>query len=1015
MLTKWKQSRTSFEIATHGSNGAAKTKRAKNSSPTSSDDIAVSFVQPLARHNPFYLERVKTSKSGKKRRKSILGDSANVRDMEPILCITSSHRVALLGRSSFASGATLSESKSNNYVSRPGPSTSFDVTSNPNSNLKGLIPCGAQYDPVSNLMYAIRNGSELAVWTASSSSVIQGPDQSVESEDAIMPEASNQKSKKRKERETIGTSFDKIICERLTFPEGMVPVTFNPFHVQHQQTLLAVGASGCCQDGSVWVAICRESKSFELSIVGSTDATARRKTGKRKSKPSESQESGADAANEWKVLDSKANRSVIIENDKHDDSFVVTVRSALLSKDSGCLILREHQIRVAKDGGKESCQVEKSVKENILQVANVEEVTARFDSSGKSFYIVHKSDTGAWTLSSIAIFPSKELSPSSEEMTGTLSSVTLAPESKKNTTLFSFGYLGQNMYALLAKEDVGDTSDSLISTLRIIDTRRKVELLRHSWKEGYPDGVDLSSTDNVLTKMLHDKQCLAMITNELDGTLALVTSTNNGEIGVISSLLSNDTDVGMLLTNEPSTNASSLATALRAVAALQSSKPEQPVFDGGVDKKNQVDAAIKSACKELSEAAESILASIKDFASDKNESLVNGKSKKKKGTSKNPIKLKNWRDEFDNGMAAISGAQMHGTSPKRLKNGVKKTGLTTVGGQPKQYISLAFRHTISLLISIHKRAKSSSVEENLVLERLREEAIFVLSRVLRSKSLQSRAEYDIDLPFGGNAFVHLFKSCPSVMLQSDEPSSNDEEKWRSIGALDIFSDMINYIDDLHERLTVCMIRFLLRNVALRDVASYYSKQGSSKMKKSPRGLQLAKQLIELPNNAVDKSQIETQLIAEAVLEFTAKLIKYSACNLSLLGNAFRDILTAADVETLLVILSKLLKFGERTMAKGERSIHARFRIRVIEWISSLTDTHTSNILKMSDEGSLALSRIQADVLSLVKETQVANELVELYEHFTKRQESFKKGSFAKAEKPKEPTYIAAYTVERLAF
>eukprot|EP00956_Cyclotella_meneghiniana_P020430 scaffold36167_cov68-Cyclotella_meneghiniana.AAC.4 len=623
MLTKWKQARTTFEYATNTSNGAKKKQKRSQDEKSSCHDIAVSFVKPLARNNPFYIERVKASKaSGKKRRKSSNGFNvdASIEDMEPILCVTSSHRVALLGRSSAASGATLSESKSRNYVSRPGYSTSFDVATKPNSTLEGVASCGAQYDPVSNLVYAIRNGGELAIWTAASSSVIQGPDQTLDdSKDTSLSETASQNTKKRKERESTTSSFDRIVSEHLNFPDGKVPVTLNPFYCQEQQQLSAIGASGCCQDGSVWVAISRDGNtSFELLVVDGSSMATDGEVTKRKGRP---KKDNGDVANNWKLLDSRARRSFEKGSGEHKNSLVFKVQSVLLNQDNGRVILRQHHIRLSVVGGKECSHLVNDATHTILEVSNKEDVTANI--SGNSLCIVHMNVDGGWILSSV------ELSRGDKEMAGSLTSIALKNESEKKSSLFSFGCLGENLYAMLSKEKC-QSSDSLLSTLRILDMRRKVELLVHSWKEGGAAGLDISPTDDVLTKMLHDKHCHAMITNELDGSLVLVTTTRTGAIGVISSTISTNAD-GFLLNDESSSNASSLVLALRAVAASESSTPDLSVSlkeDDSAKQKNFA-AAVDLACNELSQCAESILEFIADLGDDKKSSC--SKSTKRKG------------------------------------------------------------------------------------------------------------------------------------------------------------------------------------------------------------------------------------------------------------------------------------------------------------------------------------------------------------------------------------------------
>jgi hypothetical protein len=145
---------------------------------------------------------------------------------------------------------------------------------------------------------------------------------------------------------------------------------------------------------------------------------------------------------------------------------------------------------------------------------------------------------------------------------------------------------------------------------------------------------------------------------------------------------------------------------------------------------------------------------------------------------------------------------------------------------------------------------------------------------------------------------------------------------------------------------------------------------------------------------------------------------YSRCNLSLLSKSLLSILAPAEVETFLVTLGKLLKVGEIGSKKKRDAGRPNLYMGVIDWISSLTDAHTRNILKVSDEGSLVVDRIQADVRAAVNQTQSANELMELSDRVMDNltdQTMKKVNTTSKNVKAKETPSIAAYTIERLVF
>jgi hypothetical protein len=1036
MLTKWKQTRTTFEPT-----GGKKTKKKPQDSTSSSDEIAISFVKPLACQNPFFNERVKLSKtSGKKRRKSTndkVNVSANVDDLEPILCITSSHRVAILGHPSSAAGLSVSESRSRNYISRPGAGTSFNLP-NKTKSLEGIVPRGAQYDPASNLMYAIRNGgAELAIWTAGSSSVIQGPDQSLDADvDEGFSGATSKSGKKRKVlHHNTSTTPDGIISKRMPFPEGKAAVTLTPFYIpsssEGKQQLLAVGASGCCEDGSVWIAICRnidDDKSFELifvdgsSMIDSSVIGIATKSNRRKSAPAKS-------AN-WKLLDSRAVGSAQSDGDKNAGLFILNVQSVVLSCDEGNVDLQHYRVRVYTEGVKEQCHIERYTKQHILETSNKEDIIAELHDSGNSLCIVNKDDDGEWILSSI------ELSPKDGEIVNSTSSLPMLGESKEKTTLFSFGCLGQNLYAILSKESTSSPESSLLA-LRVVDVRRKVKLLDQRWIEGGTLHDEAGENDNILTKMTRGRHCRAMITNELNGSLALITSpTESSEsYGIVLSKISTSEPSAQSLANGAAIlSPTSLASALRAAASSEPStdnhsiaKNTQSINLNGIGLgsseqllgKTNVDAAVDLACQNLSEAAKLIVGSVLGSNEEEQKSVCNGKTRKKSGSGVISPELISWRDAFHDGMATIKAGHSGnaGILENGLVNGVKdkpkKLKSLNVKELPKRYVDVAFKETISILLSLNKKAKLQSADDSKNSETIRQQALFVLLKTLQSGSVSAR----IDLN-GENAFLQVLKVCPSVLRQHGDLTSS-LEKHKAIGALDIVAAMLQHLRDTPERILVCIVSFLLRSVGIVDAVTYYAKSlGTSQRNQRPtKGARLTGKYVGLSSDGEKRddlrAQVSTKLLAEAVLDFTFKIVTYSKCNHYLLSKSLRDILSAAEVETLLLTLSKLLKNGG-AFEQSKETKHIIYS-GTIDWISALTEAHMSSILKISDKGGLIIDRIQADVRSALVQAESANKLKEIFDRAADAFAECAKASNNPMKVLKSRESIPAYSIERIVF
>ncbi|KAL3787853.1 hypothetical protein HJC23_000395 [Cyclotella cryptica] len=1065
MLTKWRHARTSFEHTT-GTDGATN-KGTHDLTNPSSGEIAISFVKPLAGSDPFYNERVNSSKnSGKRRRKSnkdIVDGSSSVDDLTPVLCLTSSHRVAILGYPSSNSGVNLTESKSRNYVSPPGKFTSFHLKNNTDS-VEGVLSGGAQYDPTSNLIYAIRNGgSELAIWTAASSSTIQGPDQGHDANiDVGVSDTVHHITKKRKERD-ISPSFDRVISQRLSFPKGKIAVTLTPFYVplslpEEKNRLLAIGASGCCEDGSVWIAICRntnEDSPFKLIVVdgssmaetGLNGATTTTKSNKRKSTGGKAKKKREDVATNVILLDSRAVGVLESENDKHTGSFNVNVQSVVLSRDDGSVVLRHHQVRVDAKGGEEQYHINQSKKQTILKVPSKDFIIASLDKYGNSLCIVHKNDEGSWTTSTV------EVSLTDGTIVNSLSSLPLSRGPEGKGTLFSFGSLGQNMYAILLKEESKTPDRVLKFTLRVVDVRRKIELFAQSWFESDSQHDATNASDTVMAKMMRGKHCRAMITNELDASLAFVTSSpdSSGSFGIMFSTISaTEFSSASIRENKLVSKASSLASALRAAASsepsltndsstacLSSCHLSDMTLNSSDHLRNHksLDAAVDIACKNLNEAAKSLLDFTSGFAAVDKKLVSNGKSRKDAGH--NTSELPNWKYAFLDGMAIIqesSGSKSITTKvlTNGLKNGVtgesKRHKNRNVKELPKRYIDVAFRRTVSILLSIHKSAKYSTDDVKMKLETIHQEALFVLLKTLQAECLSSRDDFDFDLPNGENVLLQVLRVSSSVLGCNNglvfTPSKASVEKHRMFGALDIVDAMLRHVRDLPECVLVCMIKCLMRNVAVDDVVYYYSKNvEASQCSRSSEESKLAQKfyglIVDSKMDVTDdlRSQMTTKLLANAVLNFTLKIVMYSKCNHSLLSRSLRDAISAPEVETFLVTLSKLLKYGDCSAysSRNERSC-VPLHTRVIDWMSALTDAHLHSILKISNQGGLVIDRIQADVRSALIQAETANKLKDIADSAVAclSERSKQSNTLAKKCKSREST-VAAYSIERLTF
>lgn len=1071
MLTKWKKFSTSFEIAPpsspNGAEGSTKKKNGKyrkslthnqtsiSSFSTGLSGIAASFVQPLACDDPSYQEKVNsTAENSKKRRKNHTGKAeglgndgsvGNHHDVEPILCITSPHRVVFMGRKNFeakglnGAGVSLIESKTNSYVAKPGTGSQFFIRDNEVGCFSGMVPAGARYDPSSNFTYALRHGgSELAVWSTVPSSVLFGPDDELPS--SMVNRIHSNKAKKTdatrdnnaKKRKSLGhtnnfvSSDDEISLHHLRFPTGKKALTLTPFRVPKSNDSTATyvfGAAGCCEDGSVWVAS-RHSKSssqFELTIVSDfivkNGVESGRQKGSRNMKSSEANSILSEENVGWIVIDSNVVGACPKDEKRGsmincDAEFVLLVQSVFISEQRGEVQCRYFQLRVGvgqdnhnhqTNGSKDSPSylVEKMTHQKILtlQEDSDTKVAAKISADGKSLSIVHGHSERGWMFTSVT------LSTENGAVANSMSSFPIpgcAPEGRvdlvNSATVLSFGCLGGNIFAILMM--LSGSSDPLYS-LSIVDVRKKAELLTSVWSEGcHIDGVDATSKKGPLDKLLQDKRCVAMITNELDGSISLFASPRNGK-GTLDIICSKFDDYDS--SHRQALPGGTLASALRAVASssaiiskqwntLDAAKPapiRNLTIPGNVEitKLNQSTDlnSLNAACLLITDASSKLI----DF-------FTNAECKSQREENDNtgthlPI---SWSASYHQGLNVLSSDD---TSSKATKNYV-----------PIEFIESAFKNSIKILLSLEKPFEMSKLKK--AVHAALQEVTSVLLEVIKSGHVSARKDYGFGSKYKGNIFLSILRACPSGI--------SNLESIR----LEIISAMLEHIRDIPEQVLISIIRFVLRYVETDDIVTHYSKESVSG--KTSLVARLSKQYMELiakvPHKADSQQYIDeeknlaSRIMSHAVLDITSKIVTYSRCNHSFLTKAMRDGLKSnAEVETLLLTLSKLLQCGGGHEAMVSFKGGVTLSVGAVEWISALTDAHLGTVLKISLGGGLVIDRIQSAVRSALAQSEFSNEAKEMLDHIetvTEHAETMKDESSPSL---KETTVL--YSTERLAF
>ncbi len=1073
MLTTWKQTRTTIECpltssATSRDSGDArkKKKKTKKSRPseeekeedailshTTQDDgddddvvavMGAQFVPPLSHHSSYLREKIHASlgKSSKKRRK--INNEAAM-EKEPILCITSPHRVVFMenkGEKSKNDDGTMIESKSRTYVSRPGASSrftlhgnigkyaSFSSGKNDSDNddgpsaavaFAGMIPPGAKYDPASNLIYAIRNGgAEIAIWSAVSYSILPGPD-----DDVGAGRINGTTSERTDAHES--SSADAIISSRLKLPRGKNAVTLMPISIpasslEGKETIGADGAVGCCEDGSIWLAIRHLSdgkcSKFQILVVdGSSNEVV---------EPSSASRSGVKATKRRKTSTTNTNSGLRLLDSSaigtiEKSAVHISIHSVLLSGDNAQVVYRSHQLRVdnkeVSSDAQGAIHIERCRTQNIMQLdKSASDIAVKLNPGADSLLIVHN-ERDRWLVTSI------NLSESDGALTNSIRTFSLPGDHAKSTTVFSFGMLGRSVVAMLMKSQLSKSKASVM-VLRIIDFRRKAELSSICWLEGDDlgmEGADLRFKNIPRMKLLIGKRCNAMVTNASDGSIALMTSTDEdtGLLHIVHSKLEASSAVG--IGAPTATDCTSLASALRfAVLSGPSHTPTVPSLNllktitkdaEHVVQSTSVDGAFDEVCTLLTTTAKELIQHAGKSAV-ANGVIVNGKSRKGlQYSAKNACSI-SWRKVYQDCCTLLLNTNGKGVNQStNMVNGIVNSSTRILSEDvPKGFFEVAFKETANILLSFHQvgapiNGKSGSQE-------VVRDATSVLLEVLRTKRISSRRDYGIKLNSRDHIFLSILHACPTLLQAANG--------YKTVGKLHVMNAILDNVQDIPEGVLVSILRFLLRYVSVDDVIAYYPCASDA----SERGIKLLNQYTAKSlSDAQEESRklIGTKLLSEAVLDFTSKIVTYSKCNQSFLTHAIRvSINSSGEVETLLLTLAKLLRVGRPQILEGDCATPLQKIgpfLGAIQWITALTDAHMCTILKISNEGGVVMDRIQHAVRSVIAQSEFANEVRELLNLFSvvdKESTNPDAKPTTSFSLPRE-TRILPYTVERLAF
>jgi len=1065
MLTiSWKQTRTSIEVTPPPN--ITRNEESENLPAPSDIILGAQFIRPRARHDPFYHEKNNTSslvRVDKKRRKFINDNSELGVDMEPILCLTSPHRVVFVDTNASGTKSAenfLVESKSRNYVTRPGPTSRFSLCGNSRNytanriNFGGMLSPGAQYDPASNLIYAIRNGgTEVAIWTAAPSSTLPGPDEkgnervtngrifSAEGEkNEVLKTMMPKKRKKWQSMQQQQQIQGAVISQHLKIPAGSLAMTLTPFAIPESSSLkgkgklAVVGAAGCCKDGSIWVAACfPPSCHFELLIVkGSSIDNAKCginvDEGQKASLKAHSVRKAA-----WVLLGScvtgEVSYSITSGDSNNKPSVLLPIRSVFLSKDEKSqVVFRSHQVRIHKKESRDrklSAFIEKSTMQDILQLHSCNsDVAVHLEMDTDSLSIIHRKSGDRWMFTLI------NFSQSDGALVKLMRTFPLPYDGLKHTaTLFSFGRVGLNTVAVLLKSQSTKEPKNSVLSLRIIDFQRMAELSSLRWTDG-DDATCKESRyvfgDNVKDAALQGKQCHAMITNEFDGSIVLFMSSKE-DIGSVDILFSKlemrNSSLAFALDSKASLLSNTIGTISSKVHTGRLNSNLARRFSSEADKiyvcQGVVDDAVDKACKLMATSSKDLIDLILRSSETDNGLITNGTSPEGSITRERIGSSISWRKVYQEASMLIVHAKEQHLNHNSLIRNVFKVDIgnlvelksVTNGELPKRFIKVAFKETANILVLLHKKAASSQAQK--ALWKSIQESTSILFELLQTNLISAREDYGVGFLHHGHILL--------VILRASSTISLSDIYVGTVGKLHIIDAMLEHVRDIPEDALVSFLRFVLINVKAEDAVAFYSTTPQTSLKATSLSNQYKESLASQKDS---QKHAGTRLLSEALLDFTSKIVTYSYCNHFFLTKAMLANVNASDeVETILLTLAKLLRLGSTCNAqkdknectKNTHSNMASLSLGTIQWILALTDAHTDTIFKTVNEGGLIIDRVKSAVRNAMVQSENANEIRDISDLIMSMEVASVVTKSTDTQSRSCETVIAAYSVERLVF
>ena len=362
----------------------------------------------------------------------------------------------------------------------------------------------------------------------------------------------------------------------------------------------------------------------------------------------------------------------------------------------------------------------------------------------------------------------------------------------------------------------------------------------------------------------------------------------------------------------------------------------------------------------------------------------------------------------------------------------------TPSSLPQRFVDGATSIVLSVLQLPYAENKGVGIRSKLA----RLDARLILTRLIRTGKVSARRHFDSSLDHGRRQNEGNNSDCFFTALRSLKLTKKGNR--RVFSPVDLMHDMLTWCPDISEGHLVTMIHFMLCKALPEDIAENILDHGNLQPGHPYRVL--AKRFVQV-RSALRKQQaianvgkeevsqlkeqeesLSMNLIRAGISMLVGRLVLYSRCNETLLRNAMCEGLIGTYEPVILsrVLVELLNDEGKDALAaKQQRPSHRTALL--LKWIFALCEACRERLVASDDttgeaDGESPLSQVLDAVRAKLKNTEAVMTLHDMVYHFGATKSNEKDDETREADKlagqtshNREATPVPPYSIERLAF